>query len=157
MRLVGDSSKHDYTNDRHHGSVFIYEDAVFAYFLARRFGAQALEASGDLDDLIAATEDATRPLLPRFPTAHPQQMAPDSPIRMLRSDSLLGRQRMPSLNGEGCVALASRQASASPISRGCCLAASAKERSFSRTLVAVAPPCVYWSRRQQRMAIPMRG
>ena len=60
VRLVGNPSKHDYTNDRHHGSVFIYEDAVLAYFLARRFGAQALEASADLDDLITATEDATR-------------------------------------------------------------------------------------------------
>ena len=60
VRLVGNPSKHDYTNDRHHGSVFIYEDAVLAYFLARRFGTQALEASGHLDGLIAATEDATR-------------------------------------------------------------------------------------------------
>ncbi len=60
VRLVGNPSKHDYTNDRHHGSVFIYEDAVLAYFLSRRFGAQALEASGQLDDLVAAAEDATR-------------------------------------------------------------------------------------------------
>ena len=60
VRLVGNPSKHDYTNDRHHGSVFIYEDAVLAYFLARRFGTKALEAGSHLDDLIAATEDATR-------------------------------------------------------------------------------------------------
>ncbi len=58
--LVGNPSKHDYVNDRSRGSVFIYEDAVLAYFLARRFGTQALQASGHLEDLIAATEDATR-------------------------------------------------------------------------------------------------
>ena len=60
MRLVGNPSKHDYTNDRSRGSVFIYQDAVLAYFLARRFGAQALELSGHLEGLIAAAEDATR-------------------------------------------------------------------------------------------------
>lgn len=60
VRLVGNPSKHDYTNDRSRGSVFIYEDAVLSYFLARRFGADALTASGQADDLVAAAEDATR-------------------------------------------------------------------------------------------------
>ena len=31
-----------------------------AYFLARRFGSAALQASGDLDSLRAAVEDSTR-------------------------------------------------------------------------------------------------
>ena len=60
VRLVGNPSKHDYTNDRSRGSVFIYDDAVLAYFMARRLGARALEASGHLESLIGATEDATR-------------------------------------------------------------------------------------------------
>ncbi len=60
MRLVGNPSKHDYTNDRSRGSVFIYQDAVFSYLLARRFGAHALELSGHLEGLVAAAEDATR-------------------------------------------------------------------------------------------------
>ena len=60
VRLVGNPSKHEYTNDRSRGPVFIYEDAVFAYFLARRFGANALMASGQVDELVASTADATR-------------------------------------------------------------------------------------------------
>lgn len=60
VRLVGNPSKHDYTNDRSRGSVFIYEDAVFAYFLARRFGAHAMGLSGHLEGLVAAAEHATR-------------------------------------------------------------------------------------------------
>ena len=60
VQLVGNPSKHDFSNDRSRGSVFIYEDAVLAYFLARHFGAAALEAGGQLDDLVAAVEDATR-------------------------------------------------------------------------------------------------
>lgn len=59
VRLVGNPSKHEYTNDRSRGPVFIYEDAVFAYFLARRFGAIALMASGQLDGLVASVENAT--------------------------------------------------------------------------------------------------
>lgn len=60
VHLVGNPSKHDYTNDRSRGPVFIYEDAVLAYFLARRFGANALEASSQLDELVASVGDATR-------------------------------------------------------------------------------------------------
>ena len=60
VRLVGNPSKHDYTNDRSRGPVFIYADAVLAYFLARRFGADALAASGQIDALLASVEDATR-------------------------------------------------------------------------------------------------
>ena len=73
MRLVGNPSKHDYTNDRSRGSVFIYQDAVFAYFLARRFGAQALELSGHLEGLVRRSRrrDISRSLLPRSATAHP--------------------------------------------------------------------------------------
>ena len=38
VRLVGNLSKYDYTNDRHHGSVFIYEDAILADFLVSCLG-----------------------------------------------------------------------------------------------------------------------
>lgn len=60
VRLVGNPSKHDYTNDRSRGPVFIYDDAVLSYFLARRFGANALMANGQFDELVASVEDATR-------------------------------------------------------------------------------------------------
>lgn len=60
VRLVGNPSKHEYTNDDSRGPVFVYEDAVLGYFLARRFGANALMAGGQLDELVASIEDATR-------------------------------------------------------------------------------------------------
>ena len=60
VHLVGNPSKHEYTNDRSRGPVFIYADAVFAYFLARHFGADALAASGEIERLVSVVEDATR-------------------------------------------------------------------------------------------------
>ena len=59
-RLALNPAKHDFTNDQHRGPVFIYEDAVYAYFLARHFGSIALEASGSLHTLIAAVTDSAR-------------------------------------------------------------------------------------------------
>ena len=53
-------AKHEYTNDAGQGSVFCYADAIYAYFLARRFGSAALQASGDSDSISAAVEDSTR-------------------------------------------------------------------------------------------------
>ncbi len=35
-------AKHDFSNGQHQGPVFLYEDAVYAYFLARHFGYIAL-------------------------------------------------------------------------------------------------------------------
>ena len=59
-RLAINPAKHDFTNDQHQGPVFIYEDAVYAYFLARHFGSIALQASGSLNTLIAAVTDSAR-------------------------------------------------------------------------------------------------
>ena len=59
-RLALNPAKHDFVNDQHQGPVFIYEDAVYAYFLARHFGSVALQASGSLDSLIAAVNDSAR-------------------------------------------------------------------------------------------------
>ena len=47
-------------NDHNRGPAFFNEIAVLAYFLARRFGANALMASGQLDEFVASAEDATR-------------------------------------------------------------------------------------------------
>ena len=59
-QLAVNPAKHDYTNDSDQGPVFCYADTVYAYFLARRFGSAALQASSDLDRLRAAVEDSTR-------------------------------------------------------------------------------------------------
>ena len=58
--LALNPAKHDFVNDEHQGPVFIYEDAVYAYFLARHFGSIALQASGGLDSLIEAVSDSAR-------------------------------------------------------------------------------------------------
>ena len=60
VRLVGSPAKHGFSVDHSRCLVFIYADAVLAYFLARHFGTQTLEAGGQLDNLMVATEDATR-------------------------------------------------------------------------------------------------
>ena len=52
-------AKHNYTAGQVSGSLFTFEDAVYGYFLARRFGAAALEASDQLTATVAAVEDAT--------------------------------------------------------------------------------------------------
>ena len=59
-RLALNPAKHDFVNDQHQGPVFVYEDAVYAHFLARHLGSVALQASGGLDSLIAAVTDSTR-------------------------------------------------------------------------------------------------
>ena len=59
-RLALNPAKHDFVNDQHQGSVFIYEDAMYAYFLARHLGSIAMQASGGLDSLIAAVTDSAR-------------------------------------------------------------------------------------------------
>lgn len=59
-RLALNPAKHNFTNDQHQGPVFIYEDAVYAYFLARHLGSVALQPSGSLDSLIAAVSDSAR-------------------------------------------------------------------------------------------------
>ena len=56
-------SKHDYTDftdNSGQGLVFGYDDAIYAYFLARRFGCIPLQASGDVHELAHAVEDSTR-------------------------------------------------------------------------------------------------
>ena len=53
-------AKHDYADNSSQGPVFCYDDAVYAYFLSRRFGCATLQASGDLDNLVDAVEDSTR-------------------------------------------------------------------------------------------------
>lgn len=51
-------AKHDYVNERGPGSLFSYEDALYAYFLARRFGAEILQAAGHMPRLEAAVDNA---------------------------------------------------------------------------------------------------
>ena len=53
-------AKHEYVNEHGTGSVFGYEDALFAYFLARSFGAAILNGAGVLADLDAAVATATQ-------------------------------------------------------------------------------------------------
>lgn len=59
-QLALNPAKHEFVNDQHQGPVFIYEDAVYAYFLARHLGSVTLQASGSLDSLIAAVTDSAR-------------------------------------------------------------------------------------------------
>lgn len=58
-RLAVNPAKHDYRNDRGPIPLFLFEDAVYAHFLARRFGAEALRAASKIDPLLAAIENAT--------------------------------------------------------------------------------------------------
>ena len=41
-------AKHDYANERGPVPLFLFDDALYAYYLSRRFGATALEAVGKL-------------------------------------------------------------------------------------------------------------
>ena len=59
-RLAVNPAKHEYTGNSGQGPVFCYDDAVYAYFLARHFGHIALQASGDLESLTDAVADSTR-------------------------------------------------------------------------------------------------
>ena len=59
-QIAVNPAKHDYTDNSRQGPVFCYDDAVYAYFLARHFGCAALQSSGDLNNLVDAVEDSTR-------------------------------------------------------------------------------------------------
>ena len=59
-QLALNPAKHDFVNDQGRGPVFNYDDAIYAYYLARHFGSTALQASNSLDPLIAAVTDSTR-------------------------------------------------------------------------------------------------
>ena len=58
-RLAVNPAKHDYGNDQGPIPLFLFDDAVYAHFLARRFGEAALEAASLIDPLLAAIENAT--------------------------------------------------------------------------------------------------
>ena len=51
-------AKHDFVNDHGPGSLFSYEDALYAYFLARRFGASILVAAGCIPRIEEAVKQA---------------------------------------------------------------------------------------------------
>ena len=51
-------AKHDYANDRGPVPLFVFDDALYAHFLARRFGATALEAVGKVHLAVDAAEQA---------------------------------------------------------------------------------------------------
>ena len=51
-------AKHDHANDRGPVPLFVFDDALYAYFLARRFGSTALEAVGKLHLAVNAAEHA---------------------------------------------------------------------------------------------------
>ena len=53
-------AKHDYANERGPVPLFVFDDALYAYFLARRFGAAALEAVGQLNLAVNAAEQAAQ-------------------------------------------------------------------------------------------------
>ena len=53
-------AKHEFTNERGPESLFSYEDAVYAYYLARRFGAEILQNAGSMSLLRAAVETAIK-------------------------------------------------------------------------------------------------
>lgn len=53
-------AKHDYANDRGPVPLFVFEDALYAHFLARRFGAIALEAVGKLHLVVSSAEQAAK-------------------------------------------------------------------------------------------------
>lgn len=56
--LAVNPAKHEYTNKGNTGSVFSFGDAVYAYFLARWFGAAVLDASKRIGDVSEAVENA---------------------------------------------------------------------------------------------------
>ena len=51
-------AKHEYANERGPVPLFLFDDALYAYYLARRFGATALEAVGKLHLAVDAAEQA---------------------------------------------------------------------------------------------------
>ena len=52
-------AKHDYANDRGPAPLFLFDDALYAYYLARRFGATALSAVGELQPVVDAVVQAS--------------------------------------------------------------------------------------------------
>lgn len=59
-RIAVNQAKHEFTNDRGPESLFSYEDALYAYFLARRFGAAVLQAANSIPRLQTAVVHATK-------------------------------------------------------------------------------------------------
>ena len=51
-------AKHDFVNERGPESLFNYEDAVYAYYLARRLGAEILQNAGSMSLFCTAVETA---------------------------------------------------------------------------------------------------
>lgn len=51
-------AKHDYANDRGPVPLFVFDDALYAHFLARRFGSTALDAVGKVHLVVDAAEQA---------------------------------------------------------------------------------------------------
>lgn len=52
-------AKHDYQNDQGPIPLFLFDDAVYAHYLARHFGAAALGTASLIEPLLAAVENAT--------------------------------------------------------------------------------------------------
>ena len=52
------AAKHDYSNADGPIPLFAFADAVYAHYLARRFGAAVLDACGQLDPMINAVANA---------------------------------------------------------------------------------------------------
>ena len=59
-RIAVNPAKHEFTNARGPESLFNYEDALYAYFLARHFGAAILQAANSMPRLQAAVDNATK-------------------------------------------------------------------------------------------------
>lgn len=59
-RIAVNQAKHEFANDRGPESLFNYEDALYAYFLARHFGAAILQASNSMPRLQTAVANATK-------------------------------------------------------------------------------------------------
>ena len=59
-RIAVNQAKHEFTNARGPESLFNYEDALYAYFLGRHFGAAILQAANSMPRLQAAVANATK-------------------------------------------------------------------------------------------------
>ena len=59
-RIAVNQAKHEFTNTRGPESLFNYEDALYAYFLARHFGAAVLHAANSMPRLQTAVANATK-------------------------------------------------------------------------------------------------
>ena len=59
-RIAVNQAKHEFTNTRGPESLFNYEDALYAYFLARHFGAAILHTANSMPRLQTAVANATK-------------------------------------------------------------------------------------------------